>query len=383
MHQHKVQSKEAMRASLSILSSDDSTAEQAPSPTNNKPYIVALVAQFLVIAVLAFQLLFSTPDATVTDLSQGAFPSGASSSETDFLGLNEQRQAVSDTAQDPARLTDAQNKNAENQNAKNQNTKSYALTASGVLKAKRVSTVSSEITAKLEKLLVEEGDQVKAGEAIAVLDDELIRYDVAIAEHSLNVEKGRLVSQRTRLKFIEQDVQRTKVLFEQNSIGQREYNEMLTSLDELRTEIRVSESLIEVAQESLARKQIELEKTNILAPFDGVVASLNASEGEIVSPISSGGFTRTGIVTIVSAEQMLAEVWVPERAIAKIDIGQQADIFLDAWPDDIFSGEVTYISPVIDRQRAALVVNLDIAAASKKLAHEMNLEAKFKTLGAQ
>ncbi|WP_414440164.1 efflux RND transporter periplasmic adaptor subunit [Burkholderia sp. 22PA0106] len=252
------------------------------------------------------------------------------------------------------------------------------ITAAGLLKARQIATVSAEVTGTLERVLVERGQQVRQGDPIARLDTSLLetaQFDaltaVASARSDLTRAQAQLPLAETRLARLNRLLPAGAVPRQQVEDAQAEY--VLRA-----AEVRALGLKVDAARNALERSRIDLRKATIRAPFDGVVVSLDAAPGEIVSPISAAGsFARTGIATIVATGPFHADVWVPESLLGKLHQGQRVTLTPDSLPDLHVSGQVRFVSPVVDERRAAVLVEIDPDTHPDAFKHDMSVHVDF------
>ncbi len=208
------------------------------------------------------------------------------------------------------------------------------LDASGYVVARRQATVASKITDKMVELDIEEGDHVKEGQIIARLDDTNIRASLGAARAQLEYAKAGLSETQVNLANARRDYERQKSLINGHYVSQSALDNSQTSMDALGAQLATQRSNIEVAQRNVDVAQRNLDDTIVRAPFAGVVTVKAAQPGEIVSPISAGGgFTRTGIGTIVDMDSLEIQVDVNENFINRVQPGQKVSAKLNAYSD--------------------------------------------------
>lgn len=252
------------------------------------------------------------------------------------------------------------------------------VTAAGFIKADRLSTVSAEITGTVEEIYVQRGDTVKKGDRLASLDGRSLRAQIAAQKASEQMVAGKLAQVMSRLPRARNQLQRLNRLLPQGYVSQDDVDSAKAELDSL--EAQRSQYLAELQQAGwqLKASEIDLSRTIIRAPFDGRVVSLDASPGETVSPISAGGgFTRTGIATIVGLDNFNAEVWLPENQLGNVRLQQGVTLKPDGLPDLRVQGTVSLISSVVDEQRAAVLVVVKLAQQQPWLKHNMSIQVDF------
>ena len=233
------------------------------------------------------------------------------------------------------------------------------LNASGYVTARRQATVSAKVTGKIAEVLVEEGMAVAEGQVLARLDDSSERAYLALAEAQLQAARGALDEMRVRLAEAQLHLGRMSVLVDEGVVGRAELDTAQAEVDSLAARIALQREQVVVSAREIDVRRTALEDTVIRAPFDGVAISKDAQPGEMVSPISAGGgFTRTGICTIVDMASLEIEVDVNESYINRVSDGQRVVANLDAYPDWDIPGSVITTIPAADRQRATVLVRI-------------------------
>ena len=233
------------------------------------------------------------------------------------------------------------------------------LNASGYVTARLQSTVSSKVTGRIVEVLVEEGMAVRRGQVLARLDDTTERSYLALAEAQLGARRGALAELEVRHEEARLDLDRQRRLLEQRLIGQADLDTAQAEADSLRARIANQREQIVVAEREIDVRRTALEDTVIRAPFSGVAISKDAQPGEMISPVSAGGgFTRTGVCTIVDMSSLEIEVDVNESYINRVSPGQRVLAALDAYPDWEIPARVITTIPAADRQRATVLVRI-------------------------
>ena len=233
------------------------------------------------------------------------------------------------------------------------------LNASGYVTARRQATVSAKVTGKIAEVLVEEGMAVAEGQVLARLDDSSERAYLALAEAQLQAARGGVDEMQVRLAEAQLHLGRMSVLVDEGVVGRAELDTARAEVDSLAARIALQREQVIVSAREIDVRRTALEDTVIRAPFDGVAISKDAQPGEMVSPISAGGgFTRTGICTIVDMASLEIEVDVNESYINRVSDGQRVVANLDAYPDWDIPGSVITTIPAADRQRATVLVRI-------------------------
>jgi RND family efflux transporter MFP subunit len=252
------------------------------------------------------------------------------------------------------------------------------LDASGYVVARRKATVSSKITGKVVEVLIEEGRRVEADEIIARLDDTNARASVAQAAAQREQARANLTAAQVALENAVPTFQRNEQQFARAIISAQTFDTARANYDTARTSLDVAARTFEVAEASLMLAQRNLDDTVVRAPFAGVVTVKAAQEGEMVSPMSAGGgFTRTGIGTVVDMSSLEVEVDVSENFINRVRPDQAVTVKLNAYPDWEIPARVIAIIPTADRAKATVKVRVGFQADDPKILPEMGVRVAF------
>ena len=252
------------------------------------------------------------------------------------------------------------------------------LNASGYVTPRRRSTVAAQITGRVTEINAEEGMRVKTGDVLARLYDQDIRARLTSAEADRNATQASLADLRVNLTDAERELRRTDSLQQGGVLSQQQLDAAHTRVDSLRAQIAQTERQVQAAEAKIGVVKQDLVNTVIRAPFDGIVVSKDAQRGEIVSPISAGGgFTRTGIATIVDMKSLEIEVDVNESYIARVKEGQPAIAVLDAYPEWQIPSKVRTVIPTADRQKATVKVRLTFEHLDPRILPDMGVKVAF------
>lgn len=252
------------------------------------------------------------------------------------------------------------------------------LDASGYVTARLQATVSAKITGKVTEVLIEEGMRVREGAVLARLDDTEARAALGLAQAQLVAARSQLAEVRAQLEQAERDYVRQQGLYDRQLVSPQSLDAALAQRDMLRARLANLQEQIKVAQESVAVAQVQLDNTVIRAPFSGVVVAKSAQPGEMISPISAGGgFTRTGIGTIVDMDSLEIQVDVNESYINRVTPGQPVEATLNAYPDWKIPGEVIAIIPTADRSKATVKVRIAIKTRDPRIVPDMGVRVGF------
>lgn len=256
------------------------------------------------------------------------------------------------------------------------------LTASGYVTARRLATVSAEVTGKVAEILVEEGTPVSAGQVVARLDPTLAQIDLDQARAESAAAAAAREASVADLDNAAATLKRIEGLPRGSVASEADLTRAIATADAARARVAQAEATLASAKANLARAQALLDKTEIRAPFDGVVTSKDAQPGEIVSPVAAGGgSTRTGICTVVDMASIEVEVDVSESYISRVKPGQPASATLDAYPDWRIPATVIAIIPTASRDKATVKVRVSLDAKDGRVLPDMAAKVNFMDAG--
>ena len=256
------------------------------------------------------------------------------------------------------------------------------LNASGYVTARREATVSSKVTGKVTEVLIEEGMKVKEGQILARLDDTNIKTGLEVAQAQLESAQISLEETRALLKQAQNEYNRATELAKQNITSQSDLDKAESDATSLQARLARQERDVIVADKEVKQWQQQMEDMVIRAPFDGVVTTKDAQPGEMISPVSAGGgFTRTGIGTVVDMQSLEIEIDVNESYINRVEAGQAVEATLDAYPDWKIPCKVIAIIPTADRQKSTVKVRVGFDKLDPKILPEMSVKVAFREGG--
>ena len=257
-------------------------------------------------------------------------------------------------------------------------TQAAVLNASGYVTARRRATVSSKITGKVVEVNVEEGMSVKEGQVLARLDDETLRAALALSEAQAEAARRAVRETEVRLDEAKVNLRRRSQLFKEGIITAAEYDTAEAEVASFEARLAAEREQVRVAERQIEVERTNLENTIIRAPFSGVAISKDAQPGEMVSPVSAGGgFTRTGISTIVDMDSLEIEVDVNESYINRVRPGQPVTAVLNAYPDWEIPGHVITTVPAADRQKATVLVRIGFDQLDPRILPDMGVKVTF------
>lgn len=252
------------------------------------------------------------------------------------------------------------------------------LQATGYVTARRQATVSAQITGALKEVLIEEGERVIAGQVLARLDDTGQRASLAQAVAQVEAAKAILIQNQAQLMQARRDLKRNKDLIDRHLVSQQSLEASDTLVQTTAAQVLSQQRQVELLGATQRGAQVQLDYTTVRAPFAGVITAKAAQAGEIVSPISAGGgFTRTGVGTIVDMDSLEIEVDVNEAYINRVLPNQPAEAVLDAYPDWTIPAHVIAIVPTADRSKATVKVRISIDKRDPRILPDMGVRVSF------
>jgi RND family efflux transporter MFP subunit len=252
------------------------------------------------------------------------------------------------------------------------------LNASGYVTARRRATVSSKVTGKVIEINVEEGMAVKQGQVLARLDDSSLQAALRLYRAQLEAAKRQIPESEVRLAQARVLLQRQERLRSEGLNTPNDIDNATAEVDSLIARIASAQETVKVAESQIAMQQTAIDDTVIRAPFSGVAITKDAQAGEMVSPVSAGGgFTRTGISTIVDMGSLEIEVDVNESYINRVRAGQPVTAVLDAYPDWQIPANVITLVPTADRQKATVLVRIGFQKLDPRILPDMGVKVTF------
>ena len=252
------------------------------------------------------------------------------------------------------------------------------LDATGYVVARRMATVSSKVTGKVQEVLIEEGQTVAAGDIMARLDPVDANAQRALAASQLAAARSEIGSVRAQLNEAESNAARMDRLVREKLVSTSQHEQAIAERDALRAQLATAERNAQVAESQLRIAEQDVDNTVVRAPFAGVVIAKAAQPGEIVSPLSAGGgYTRTGIGTIVDMDSLEVEVEVGEAFIGRVQPKMPVEATLNAYPDWKIPAEVIAIIPAADRGKATVKVRIALKVKDPRIVPDMGVRVSF------
>lgn len=252
------------------------------------------------------------------------------------------------------------------------------LDASGYVVARRQATVSSKVTGKVVEVFVEEGMRVEKDQVVANLDDTTQRAQLSLATAQVGSARAALDEIEAQLRNARLERDRFRDLAKRNLTSQSSVDAAEATFDQLAARLETGRENVTVARRNVELAEDALSNMTIKAPFAGMVVSKNAQPGEMISPISAGGgFTRTGICTIIDTDSLEIEVDVNEAYIQRVKPDQPVSATLDAYSDWRIPAKVIAIVPTADRQKATVKVRIGFLERDDRVLRDMGVKVAF------
>src|SRR3984893_4191307 len=240
------------------------------------------------------------------------------------------------------------------------------LNASGYITPRRRATIAAKITGRVTGVFFDEGTRVAEGQLLATLDDSDVKRSLDSAKADRDASQAAIADYEVQLKNAQILLHRAEQLQKAGFQTQEAPDNASTAADSLKAKIELAKQQVAASEARIGVAQQAVDNCTIRAPFAGIVVSKDAQVGEMVSPNSAGGgFTRTGIATIVDMKSNEIEVDVNESYIARVENGQQVTATLDAYPDKPIPSKVRTVIPTADRQKATVKVRITILNLEK------------------
>ncbi|HET6840826.1 MAG TPA: efflux RND transporter periplasmic adaptor subunit [Candidatus Angelobacter sp.] len=260
----------------------------------------------------------------------------------------------------------------------NTSTAEALLNASGYVTPRRRATVAAKVTGRVEQIYAEEGLHVKEGQVLATLDCSQPVAALNSAKADRDASAAALADYEVQSANADRELKRAESLHDSGVVSQEQRDNSRMAADSLKAKINLTKQQTSAAQARINVAQQDVDNCTVRAPFEGIVVSKDAQRGEMVSPISAGGgFTRTGIATLVDMKSIEVEVDVNESYIARVREGQKVISILDAYPDWQIPSTVRTVIPTADRQKATVKVRVAFDKLDPKILPDMGVKVAF------
>ena len=252
------------------------------------------------------------------------------------------------------------------------------LNASGYVTPRRRATVAAKVTGRVDQIYAEEGLRVKSGQVLATLDCSQPDAALTSAKTDRDATAAALADLEVQSANADRELKRSQGLNGAGVISPQALDTAKTTADSLHSKIALTKEQIRASNAKIGMAQQDVDNCTVRAPFDGIIVSKDAQRGEIVSPLSAGGgFTRTGIATLVDMKSLEIEVDVNESNIARVKPGQRVSATLDAYPDRELPSSVRTVIPTADRQKATVKVRISFDKLDDTILPDMGVKVAF------
>jgi RND family efflux transporter MFP subunit len=252
------------------------------------------------------------------------------------------------------------------------------LDATGYVTAHRMATVSSKITGKVKQVFIEEGQHVDAGYVMATLDPIDANAQRSLAQSQVAAARSQVESMQAQLRSAQADAARMQEMASRKLVSRQQLDQAIALRDNMKAQMEAAQHNVQVASDNAHIADLGVDNTIVRAPFAGVVIAKAAQAGEIVSPLSAGGgFTRTGIGTIVDMDSLEIEVDVNEAYIGRVQPKMPVEAVLNAYPDWKIPSEVITIIPTADRSKATVKVRIAFKSKDPRIVPDMGVRVSF------
>ena len=251
------------------------------------------------------------------------------------------------------------------------------LTASGYVVAQRSAAVSSKATGRIKQLFVKEGDTVKSGDVLAVLENDDLEQMVREATAQVAVAAAALQEKEATLNLAAKELTRISQLAAKRVVAAAELDSAEGAHQRAAASVAAARAQLQLSQAQAERARIDLEYTFIRTPFNGTVLTKNADVGEVVAPFGASADARAAVVLIADMDSLQIEADVSESSLAKIFVGQKCVIRLDSFPGKTYEGVVDSIIPTVDRAKATVLTKIRFLERDQRVIPQMSARVEF------
>ena len=251
------------------------------------------------------------------------------------------------------------------------------LNATGYVVAQRKAAISSKATGRLEWLGVAEGSRVKAGDVIARIDDRDVVAQAQSAEAAVRAARANVEQAKVERENAQVELGRNEELVGKGFISKSALDTAKARLDRGTAAVASAQANLNVALANARNAEVAVDYTQIRAPFDGVILSKSANVGDLVTPFSSATDSKGAVVSMADMSTLEVEADVSEASLAKVHVGQPAEIVLDALPDTRFRGHISRMVPTVDRAKATVMTKVSFDKIDPRVLPEMSAKVSF------
>lgn len=251
------------------------------------------------------------------------------------------------------------------------------LNATGYVVAQRKAAIATKATGRLEWLGVAEGSRVKAGDLIARLENRDVVAQAQAAEAQVSAARASLAQSEAEERDALAQHRRNVDLVAKGFVSQASLDTSKARADRAVAGVNSARAALVAAEAAARNASVAVEYTQIRAPFDGVILSKSANVGDMVTPFSSAADSKGAVVTMADMGTLEVEADVSESSLAKVTVGQPAEILLDALPDARFTGRISRMVPTVDRAKATVMTKVRFDTIDARVLPEMSAKVSF------
>jgi HlyD family secretion protein len=251
------------------------------------------------------------------------------------------------------------------------------LNATGYVVAQRKAAISSKATGRLEWLGVAEGSRVKAGDLIARIDNRDVVAQAQSAQATVRAARANVRQSEVERENAQVEYRRNDELVGKGFISRSALDTAKARLDRAQAGVASAQANLNVALANARNAAVTVDYTEIRAPFDGVILSKSANVGDLVTPFSNATDSKGAVVSMADMGTLEVEADVSESSLAKVHVGQPAEIVLDALPDTRFRGHINRMVPTVDRAKATVMTKVKFDDIDPRILPEMSAKVSF------
>ena len=251
------------------------------------------------------------------------------------------------------------------------------LNATGYVVAQRKAAISSKATGRLEWLGVAEGSRVKRGDVIARIDSRDVEAQAQSARANVGAARATVEQARVEQRNADVELKRNQDLVTRGFISQSALDTARARADRAAAGVASAQAALAAAEANARNAEVAVDYTQIRAPFDGVILSKSANVGDLVTPFSSATDSKGAVVSMADMSTLEVEADVSEASLAKVHVGQPAEIVLDALPDTRFRGHISRMVPTVDRAKATVMTKVSFDDIDPRVLPEMSAKVSL------
>lgn len=254
---------------------------------------------------------------------------------------------------------------------------SIELTSTGYVRPQKASTVAAKIGGRVAHVLVQQGQEVHAGDVLFELEQTDQRAAIAAAQSRVAAARARSQTARANLAEIEEQAERAAGLAARGVTPKAQAKDLAARVRSLRQAVKAADAEVRAAQAEVARLDATLESFTVTAPIDGTIISEPPEIGEIVGPQLATGLAEGGGIEIADFSSLAVETDVPEQRLHMVQVGSPCEIVLDAFPGKRYRGTTSEIVPRVNRAKATVTVKVRFVDPANGVLPDMSARVSF------